>query len=518
MRLLKVGRDKSCNIVLPSPRVSSLHAEIIVLNNGDILLEDRNSLNGTYVMNRPIKPGNSVPIKRGDAVRFADTELNWNMVPLPPDTRNLKAIYGIGKDVRNEVQLTDPTVSRFHATLLWGKDGKTYLEDHSKNGTTVNGNRISSGQKVRVRRKDAIVCGGVTLSKEVKKRYIQGDSILPKLLAALAAAAAILLIVLAVKNCPSGIFDFKRERTDAWIYNRYKNATCLVVGGYHYEVSIPGLDIESLNAALRATNSSNLKTIPTHIVKDNDGNYMEMKGESNLYFGTGFFVSKDGQIVTNLHVAKPWLADIDGQGNLISDGLKQWISSIITRDANYLLINGLFKQDLASYINSIKVEGVLDYIGVVPNAQFFDSDNLEKCRVIYNQGDNLDIDVAMITTINGRLPQGCSFVNIKDSIRTTDEASKVGTHIYTIGFPASTRTQNLEKSKIASMGHEGSITQIRDAYSFGFSATSYHGASGSPIFDKYGYLIGVANSGLGTTGLNYGIKGRYIKEMSNNSN
>ena len=71
MRLLKVGRDPSCDIVLQSQRVSALHAEITVLNNGDILLEDKNSRNGTFIMNNPIKPGVQVNIKRGDAIRFA---------------------------------------------------------------------------------------------------------------------------------------------------------------------------------------------------------------------------------------------------------------------------------------------------------------------------------------------------------------------------------------------------------------------------------------------------------------
>lgn len=65
MRLLKIGRDMSCDIVLHSDKVSSLHAEITLLNSGDILLEDKNSHNGTYVMNQPIAPGKPVNIKRG---------------------------------------------------------------------------------------------------------------------------------------------------------------------------------------------------------------------------------------------------------------------------------------------------------------------------------------------------------------------------------------------------------------------------------------------------------------------
>ena len=80
MRLLKVGRDSNCDIVLHSDKASALHAEITILNNGDILLEDKNSYNGTFVMNRPIKPGTQVSIKRGDAIRFGDVELIWNQM------------------------------------------------------------------------------------------------------------------------------------------------------------------------------------------------------------------------------------------------------------------------------------------------------------------------------------------------------------------------------------------------------------------------------------------------------
>ena len=68
MRLLKIGRDASCDIVLHSGKVSSLHAELTLLNNGDITIEDKNSSNGTFIMNQPIKPGNPVKVRRGDAI------------------------------------------------------------------------------------------------------------------------------------------------------------------------------------------------------------------------------------------------------------------------------------------------------------------------------------------------------------------------------------------------------------------------------------------------------------------
>ena len=85
MRLLKIGRDPSCDIVLYSEKVSSLHAEITLMNSGDILLEDKGSRNGTFIQNQAIKPGKPVNVRRGDAIRFGDVELQWSQVPMPED-------------------------------------------------------------------------------------------------------------------------------------------------------------------------------------------------------------------------------------------------------------------------------------------------------------------------------------------------------------------------------------------------------------------------------------------------
>ena len=112
MRLLKIGRDASNNIVLHSEKASSLHAEITLMDNGDIMLEDKGSHNGTFIQNRPIKPGVPVSIRRGDAIRFADVELIWSQVPMPEDNSAYKAIYGVGSHLNNDIQITGDTVSR----------------------------------------------------------------------------------------------------------------------------------------------------------------------------------------------------------------------------------------------------------------------------------------------------------------------------------------------------------------------------------------------------------------------
>uniref|UniRef100_UPI00258779D9 FHA domain-containing protein n=1 Tax=uncultured Prevotella sp. TaxID=159272 RepID=UPI00258779D9 len=164
MRLLKIGRDAACDIVLYSENVSSLHAELTLLNSGDIQLEDKGSRNGTFVMNQPIKPGKPVNIRRGDAVRFADVELQWSQVPQPEDNSAYKAIYGIGSHFNNDIQISGNTVSRYHATIKVGRDNKVYIVDHSKNGTTVDGRKIAANVPSRIKKSSAVVCGGVPVN------------------------------------------------------------------------------------------------------------------------------------------------------------------------------------------------------------------------------------------------------------------------------------------------------------------------------------------------------------------
>ena len=45
-----IGRDKDCDIAIADDSVSRIHAELTVLENGKLVLTDRESSNGTAVM------------------------------------------------------------------------------------------------------------------------------------------------------------------------------------------------------------------------------------------------------------------------------------------------------------------------------------------------------------------------------------------------------------------------------------------------------------------------------------
>lgn len=502
MRLIKIGRDATCDIVLHSEKVSSLHAEITLMNSGDILLEDKGSRNGTFIQNQAIKPGKPVNVRRGDAIRFGDVELQWSQIPLPEDNSAYRAIYGIGSHFNNDIQISGGTVSRYHATIKVGKDNKVYIVDHSKNGTTVDGQRITPNSPHRIKKNSAVVCGGVPVN--LKNTPIQWPSEAWKTI--LTAAATVLVLV----GVGFGIYKLlstEDEWTQKKISVRYSSTTVMLIGIYHFEVECGDLDLSILNQI----------GIPTKfyftdkgLVSYGEGMTLSAIKNPQHYEASGFFISKDGKILTNLHVAKPWL--FDGIIEKVESHCRNMLAKFTEITTGRALVTGL-----SGYISQLKVKGVSDGILLIPQGSYFSTENFIKCHIV-SAGDDTKKDIALIQCDRQELPNShCSYVNVTDSMDIADEAYEVGNAIYTIGFPHGTDLQDASSEHgLQAFCHAGHITMVNSDYNFIFDATSYHGASGSPIFDNKGFLVGILNSGVEKENINAGIKAKYIKELLDN--
>lgn len=70
----------------------------------------------------------------------------------------MKKIYTIGRDEGCDIIIPDSTdvISRLHATIRVEQNGKLYLTDQSRNGTYVNGMKMSSNVEIPVSRKDVV--------------------------------------------------------------------------------------------------------------------------------------------------------------------------------------------------------------------------------------------------------------------------------------------------------------------------------------------------------------------------
>ena len=94
--------------------------------------------------------------------------------------KNLHFISGdrlsIGRTKENELAINDASISKFHASMVLGTDGRYSLADTgSTNGTFVNGERISYGRSVRLRSSDVIRFGNVEVAFDLKAEPVANE-------------------------------------------------------------------------------------------------------------------------------------------------------------------------------------------------------------------------------------------------------------------------------------------------------------------------------------------------------
>lgn len=478
MKLLVVGSSPQSNIYLNSQFVSGYHAELVILDNGDVMLTDRGSTNGTFINGSRISPNVDVMLKRGDNVKFADMDLDWNRVPeLRPDP-DTKKLIGLGSHSRNQVHVSGTNVSRFHATIKQTTDGKWFICDHSTNGTTVNGNRLPKDTFIRIKKGDEIKCAGIPVTNPVTSGSLGKGWIV-----GLSAAAACLLI--------AGLFFLIKpgnngtSKSGQVLFANYAPSTVLIYMGYHYKVSAGSLDVVSAFGA------------DEFIVKGNT--LEEFDGESHEAFATGFYISPDGLIATNLHVARPW--EFDEITQPVEDLFRAELNDMAqTRNPNY-----------ANYISQVKVEGVVDFTVAIAHNEYFDGHNAMSCMEV-KCSNNPEIDVAILKAkLPGHeLPKGTTYIDL-NQIPQRDKY-KPGMRLCTIGFPMAITLQNIEKKELQARYSEGTLSASNNDFDFGHTADVTNGSSGSPVFNANGQLIGIVSSGYGN-GFNYAVRAEYIKKL-----
>jgi len=156
--MLTIGRSPASDIVLAHNYVSWDHGRL-EKQNGDWHYVDSGSTNGTHINGQQIK---QATLQDGDILRIGDVQGNSVSLTfhtsvvvqkshIPASTIHLgmsniasQPIIVLGRDPQCDIPLSAPTVSWHHAQITRVSQGHIITDQHSVNGTFVNGQRIDT--------------------------------------------------------------------------------------------------------------------------------------------------------------------------------------------------------------------------------------------------------------------------------------------------------------------------------------------------------------------------------------
>lgn len=505
MKLIKIGRSSTCDIVLPSENVSSLHAELLIMDNGEIFIEDKNSTNGTLVGNKKIVPNSEVPVRRGDYIVLADMELPWNRVPQPENVSGFKQVVNIGTNFRNDIVLDGVYGSRFHANLKISKNGKkAFIKDlHSKNGVKVNGVKIQAGKDYEIKRNDVVLCGDADISEQILP-YLPKPFPLGKVAATLAGIAALVASLFWIVPGFLGP-DVPKDLRPASVY---------VYTKFHYTIKFED------------------NPLPEDVWSG-----VMILSRPYATEGSAFFIDRRGHMGTNRHVALPWEYRKDADDNIIRNDIEKWLDEslanlhVIKSEEEYLAfrqselgrkidMSTKTLKDLNAALTRIRkspitisAEVVSRYIGY-PGRNYTNPElEMQRCDLIAESGTT-DKDIAILQLNDKKTPEEIEYIfNIEDF--RLEKLEPMENQLYTIGYPKGLKW-GLDKGSKSLEPAIRSVqcSKVPERYNFEFQGESVGGASGSPIFDKKGHLVGVLWGGW-EDGITYGLacQAKWLKEL-----
>ncbi len=162
---LVIGRDPTCDVVVPSSEVSRKHAVLAPTLDGYVLTDT--STNGVWVNGERVS--DSRVLGRGDVLKLADEEFRFHGdAAAAPAARPMLAtlhvvssgvmrgtsyeihtpLAHVGRGAHNDVVLADESVSDTHAKLQRRENGWVVVDMGSTNGTYVGGRRIQGEEPI----------------------------------------------------------------------------------------------------------------------------------------------------------------------------------------------------------------------------------------------------------------------------------------------------------------------------------------------------------------------------------
>ncbi len=248
----------------------------------------------------------------------------------------------------------------------------------------------------------------------------------------------------------------------------------------------------------------------------------------NGAFGSGFFVSPDGYIITNGHVVNEFESDLQEKLPLLQDFVETYLRAYMKYTGRQLTqqdVEYFAQQVIEAYTNGdliIQDYSVQVYVGVG--------------KVVTGEGNIKKMYQARIIDSSPFEKEDLALIKIEiqhaPSLIVSDREVGIGEKVWVMGYPGAVTFHDLlgEETTVIPTITSGIVSGYRDKISgvkvLQSDVAVTHGNSGGPMLDSSGRVIGVTSfgsedptgSGREVPGFNFFVPGKYVLEMMSRNN